>query len=73
MKKELVRRHIKKLAELEVRYLNHQLEVINSNGGIPISERAVTSTHIREQLMISQFIYEHADLLEIPQPEQIKS
>ena len=69
MKIELIRRHIKKLAELDVRYLNYQIEQIHSNERIPHSERSVTSTHLKEQLRVSEFIYNHADRVEI-QPDK---
>ncbi|MDX5327112.1 MAG: hypothetical protein LPK80_12720, partial [Bacteroidota bacterium] len=56
---------IKKLAELDVRYLNYQIEQIQSNERIPHSERSVTTTHLNEQLRVAEFIYNHADRMEI--------
>lgn len=69
MKTELIRRHIKKLAELDVRYLTYQIEQIQSNERIPHSERSVTTTQLNEQLRVSEFIYNHVDRMEI-QPEK---
>ena len=69
MKTELIRRHIKKLAELDVRYLNYQIEQIQSNERIPHSERSVTTTHLNEQLRVAEFIYNHANRIDI-QPEK---
>ena len=69
MKTELIRRHIKKLAELDVRYLNYQIEQIQSNERIPHSERSVATTHLHEQLRVAEFIYNHANRIDI-QPEK---
>ncbi|MDX5448170.1 MAG: hypothetical protein LPK47_07305 [Bacteroidota bacterium] len=73
MKTELIRRHIKKLAELDVRYLNYQIEQIRSDERIPHSEQSVTCSQLKELLRISEFIYNHVDRMEIHSEKRIPS